>query len=125
MRPSANQFPTGLSDVYGLAILSCTVERDGVFGIHATIRVIYFDGSGIVRECFNDIATAKRNRPEPAVKPASIRVDRIGGDTRPMARRYFGKEMGDAYVASNLTGASNFYRMQPEYWLTVDYAKAN
>ncbi len=46
-------------------------------------------------------------------------------DTRPMARRYFGEEMGDAYVESNLTGASNFYRMQPEYWLTVDYAKAN
>ena len=42
-----------------------------------------------------------------------------------MARRYFGEEMGDAYVESNLTGASNFYRMQPETWLTVDYAKAS
>ncbi len=54
-----------------------------------------------------------------------VRAADTEGDTRPMARRYFGEEMGDAYVANNLTGTSNFYRMQPEYWLTVDYAKAN
>ena len=46
-------------------------------------------------------------------------------DTRPMAHRYFGKEMGDAYVDSPSDGeeASCVYRMQPERWLTVDYAK--
>lgn len=54
-----------------------------------------------------------------------VRAADTEGDTRPMARRYFGKEMGDAYIASSATGASSFYRMQPEYWLTVDYAKAN
>ncbi len=54
-----------------------------------------------------------------------VRAADLEDDTRPMARRYLGEEMGDAYVESNLTGASNFYRMQPEYWLTVDYAKAN
>ena len=46
-------------------------------------------------------------------------------DTRAMARRYFGTEMGDAYVDSQ-TGddeVSFVYRMQPERWLTVDYAK--
>ncbi len=53
-----------------------------------------------------------------------VRAADTDDDTRPMARRYFGKEMGDAYVERNLTGASNFYRMQPEHWLTVDYAKA-
>jgi hypothetical protein len=54
-----------------------------------------------------------------------VRAADLEDDTRPMARRYLGEEMGDAYVESNLTGASNFYRMQPETWLTVDYAKAN
>ena len=44
-------------------------------------------------------------------------------DTRPMAHRYFGRELGDAYVDGE-SGDENFvYVMQPERWLTVDYAK--
>ena len=41
---------------------------------------------------------------------------------RPMARRYFGEKLGDAYVAGS-TGPSSVYTMRPEHWLTVDYAK--
>ncbi len=44
-------------------------------------------------------------------------------ETRPMAHRYFGTEMGNAYVDSQ-PGHENFlYVMQPERWLTVDYGK--
>ncbi len=43
-------------------------------------------------------------------------------DSRPMAHRYFGPELGDWYVESN-PGASNVYIMQPERWWTVDYRK--
>ena len=45
-------------------------------------------------------------------------------DTRPMARRYFGAELGDAYVASQSDeGQSLVFTMRPERWRTVDYAK--
>ena len=44
-------------------------------------------------------------------------------DTRPMAHRYFGRELGDAYVDSESGDESFVYVMQPERWLTVDYAK--
>ncbi len=45
-------------------------------------------------------------------------------DSRPMARRYFGKEFGDAYVDGGTGEDTSFvYRMQPERWLTVDYSK--
>jgi nitroimidazol reductase NimA-like FMN-containing flavoprotein (pyridoxamine 5'-phosphate oxidase superfamily) len=41
-----------------------------------------------------------------------------------MAHRYLGKEMGDAYVAGNSGGeTSTLYRIKPERWLNVDYAK--
>jgi nitroimidazol reductase NimA-like FMN-containing flavoprotein (pyridoxamine 5'-phosphate oxidase superfamily) len=43
-------------------------------------------------------------------------------DSRPMARRYFGVKLGDAYTDGN-AGSSNVYVMQPETWLTLDYAK--
>ncbi len=42
---------------------------------------------------------------------------------RPMARRYFGEKMGDAYVESQSDGESLVFTMQPERWRTVDYAK--
>ncbi len=49
-------------------------------------------------------------------------------DTRPMARRYLGKERGDAYVAATdderAAGGSVRVRMRPERWLSVDYRKA-
>ncbi len=43
-------------------------------------------------------------------------------DLRPMARRYFGVEAGDQYVAT-MDDGGRVYTMQPERWLTVDYAK--
>jgi len=43
-------------------------------------------------------------------------------DSRPMARRYFGDEMGDGYTDGN-SGSSNVYVMQPARWLTLDYGK--
>ncbi len=44
---------------------------------------------------------------------------------RSMARRYLGDEMGDAYAdnSSAADGESRVYRMTPESWFTVDYAK--
>lgn len=48
----------------------------------------------------------------------------LEGDRRPMAWRYFGEELGNAYVESGADGVENWlYRMQPERWLTVDYGK--
>jgi general stress protein 26 len=44
--------------------------------------------------------------------------------SRPMAHRYLGQEMGDAYIASNRESDSSFlYHLMPERWLTVDYGK--
>jgi nitroimidazol reductase NimA-like FMN-containing flavoprotein (pyridoxamine 5'-phosphate oxidase superfamily) len=43
-------------------------------------------------------------------------------DTRPMAHRYFGEEMGDLYVEGT-EGDSTKFTMRPERWWTVDYAK--
>jgi nitroimidazol reductase NimA-like FMN-containing flavoprotein (pyridoxamine 5'-phosphate oxidase superfamily) len=51
------------------------------------------------------------------------RVADTDADSRPMAWRYFGEEFGNAYVDSQTGEASYLYRMQPERWLTVDYAK--
>jgi nitroimidazol reductase NimA-like FMN-containing flavoprotein (pyridoxamine 5'-phosphate oxidase superfamily) len=46
---------------------------------------------------------------------------------RPMAHRYLGQEMGDAYLEATsgeaAGGESVRFRMRPERWLTVDYAK--
>jgi nitroimidazol reductase NimA-like FMN-containing flavoprotein (pyridoxamine 5'-phosphate oxidase superfamily) len=44
-------------------------------------------------------------------------------DTRPMAHRYFGTQLGDAYIASQPVDDAHVYVMQPQRWLTVDYAK--
>jgi nitroimidazol reductase NimA-like FMN-containing flavoprotein (pyridoxamine 5'-phosphate oxidase superfamily) len=52
----------------------------------------------------------------------STRESDLEKDLRPMARRYFGVEMGDQYVAGS-DGGGRVYVMQPERWLTVDYAK--
>ena len=42
-----------------------------------------------------------------------------------MAHRYLGPELGDLYVASTAEAnqGSRIYRMSPETWRTVDYAK--
>ena len=43
---------------------------------------------------------------------------------RAMAHRYLGPEMGDLYVeATEGDGESTVYRLRPERWFTVDYAK--
>lgn len=52
------------------------------------------------------------------VRPADLEAD-----SRPMARRYFGQELGDLYVGDGAAAESHRYTMRPERWLTVDYAK--
>jgi hypothetical protein len=50
-------------------------------------------------------------------------------DLRPLARRYLGREGGDRYVESARHAPEHaeneLFRMRPERWLTVDYAKAS
>ena len=54
-----------------------------------------------------------------SVRPALLEEDR-----RPMARRYFGRELGDRYVDSNEGEISFVFTMRPERWRTVDYGKS-
>ena len=57
--------------------------------------------------------------PVVAIEPADLERDR-----RPLARRYFGAELGDRYIESTRDLVGNvLVRMRPERWLTVDYAK--
>jgi nitroimidazol reductase NimA-like FMN-containing flavoprotein (pyridoxamine 5'-phosphate oxidase superfamily) len=46
-------------------------------------------------------------------------------DLRPLARRYLGPHMGDAYVERTRSEHADnvLVRMRPERWLTVDFAK--
>ncbi len=44
-------------------------------------------------------------------------------DSRPMARRYFGEQLGDMYTDAQDEGGSLVFTMQPERWRTVDYSK--
>ena len=44
-------------------------------------------------------------------------------DSRPMARRYFGVELGDQYTDQGSDAESLVYVMRPERWRTVDYRK--
>jgi nitroimidazol reductase NimA-like FMN-containing flavoprotein (pyridoxamine 5'-phosphate oxidase superfamily) len=53
----------------------------------------------------------------------SVRAADREKDTRPMAHRYFGQQLGDLYIAGQEEGPSNVYTMQPERWRTVDYSK--
>jgi nitroimidazol reductase NimA-like FMN-containing flavoprotein (pyridoxamine 5'-phosphate oxidase superfamily) len=54
------------------------------------------------------------------VAPAELEADR-----RPLARRYFGRELGDAYVADS-DGAGNLkFSMRPTRWWSVDYTKSS
>jgi nitroimidazol reductase NimA-like FMN-containing flavoprotein (pyridoxamine 5'-phosphate oxidase superfamily) len=52
------------------------------------------------------------------VAPVEPEVDR-----RPLARRYFGPELGDAYVASNASEDGLKFSMRPTRWWSVDYTK--
>ena len=44
-------------------------------------------------------------------------------DSRRMAHRYFGKELGDQYIDAQSEGGSLVFTMTPERWRTVDYRK--
>jgi nitroimidazol reductase NimA-like FMN-containing flavoprotein (pyridoxamine 5'-phosphate oxidase superfamily) len=58
-----------------------------------------------------------------AIEPSDLERD-----TRPMAHRYLGPELGDRYVEETAderaAGGSVLVRVRPERWLSVDYAKA-
>jgi len=45
-------------------------------------------------------------------------------DTRPMARRYLGDELGDQYVSDGEDSSSIVVVMQPERWYSTDYGKS-
>ena len=44
-------------------------------------------------------------------------------ESRPMARRYLGREMGDRYTDQDSAEESVTVRVRPERWLAVDYGK--
>jgi nitroimidazol reductase NimA-like FMN-containing flavoprotein (pyridoxamine 5'-phosphate oxidase superfamily) len=60
----------------------------------------------------------------PIVAVEATDLERVG---RPMAHRYLGQQLGDAYVkaisADAARGESVCFRMRPEHWLSVDYTK--
>ena len=45
-------------------------------------------------------------------------------DLRPMARRYFGDEIGDQYADATGAEGQSVYVMRPDRWRTVDYRKS-
>ena len=53
------------------------------------------------------------------VAPAELEADR-----RPLAHRYFGPELGDAYVASTDEEGNLKFSMRPTRWWSVDYTKS-
>ena len=57
----------------------------------------------------------------PVVETRAADLER---DLRPMARRYLGDDMGDAYTAATGVEGQTVFVMQPEKWRTVDYRKA-
>jgi len=60
----------------------------------------------------------------PIVSVESTDMEDVG---RSMAHRYLGQELGDQYVEATRAEAERgdtvCFRMRPEHWLTVDYAK--
>ncbi|MGH0037138.1 MAG: pyridoxamine 5'-phosphate oxidase family protein [Myxococcota bacterium] len=52
------------------------------------------------------------------VSPAELEAHR-----RPMAHRYFGKDLGDLYVQGSTGEDERIFTMRPERWRTVDYNK--
>jgi nitroimidazol reductase NimA-like FMN-containing flavoprotein (pyridoxamine 5'-phosphate oxidase superfamily) len=56
--------------------------------------------------------------PVTSVRPADREKD-----SRRMAHRYFGKELGDQYINAQSEGGSLVFTMTPERWRTVDYRK--
>jgi nitroimidazol reductase NimA-like FMN-containing flavoprotein (pyridoxamine 5'-phosphate oxidase superfamily) len=59
--------------------------------------------------------------PVTGIEPADTEAD-----VRPIAHRYLGQQNGDAYIDATRDsdpGGEIVVRVQPERWLTVDYAK--
>ncbi len=56
----------------------------------------------------------------PVVSITDTNTDR---DTRPMAIRYLGQELGDQYADQSSDAGNIQVRIKPEVWLTVDYGK--
>ncbi|MEM7272307.1 MAG: pyridoxamine 5'-phosphate oxidase family protein [Actinomycetota bacterium] len=56
--------------------------------------------------------------PVEATRPAELETD-----TRPMAHRYLGRELGDQYVADGTDADSICVTMRPEVWYSVDYGR--
>jgi nitroimidazol reductase NimA-like FMN-containing flavoprotein (pyridoxamine 5'-phosphate oxidase superfamily) len=56
--------------------------------------------------------------PVTSVRPADREKD-----SRRMAHRYFGKELGDRYIDAQSEDGSLVFTMAPERWRTVDYRK--
>ncbi len=52
----------------------------------------------------------------------SVKAADVEEDSRPMAHRYFGPDMGDTYVDSTEDQSLKF-TMRPEQWWSVDYSK--
>ena len=53
-----------------------------------------------------------------------VAVEEASHDERlNLARRYLGRDGGDAYVSAVPTDGQVVFRMTPERWLTVDYSK--
>jgi nitroimidazol reductase NimA-like FMN-containing flavoprotein (pyridoxamine 5'-phosphate oxidase superfamily) len=48
----------------------------------------------------------------------------LEADGRPLAHRYFGPELGDAYLANSAGEANLKFSMRPTRWWSVDYAKS-
>lgn len=58
----------------------------------------------------------------------AIEAASLERDERPLAHRYLGPELGDAYVAetsgsAGTAGGNILVRMKPQRWLSVDYRK--
>jgi nitroimidazol reductase NimA-like FMN-containing flavoprotein (pyridoxamine 5'-phosphate oxidase superfamily) len=55
--------------------------------------------------------------------PVSIADTDVERDSRPLAHRYLGQKMGDAYMAGTDHIDGILVSISPERWLTVDYSK--
>ncbi len=53
----------------------------------------------------------------------STRPADFESDLRPMAHRYLGTELGDAYAEANTVQGQIVISMRPERWRTTDYSK--
>lgn len=54
---------------------------------------------------------------------AGTRPADFEGDLRPMAQRYLGTELGDAYAEANTVRGQIVVTMKPQRWRTCDYSK--